>query len=105
MSVQILTANRLGDGAVVYRAQDGSWTARLTDSFVAASKEDAARLLAAAETPAAALEVVGPYLMTVNNAEGRLRPIEVREIIRARGPSIRTDLGYQAESETASQVG
>ncbi|WP_282610577.1 DUF2849 domain-containing protein [Pelagibius sp. Alg239-R121] len=105
MTVQILTANRLGDGAVVYRSQAGEWTARLGESRVLATAEDAARILAEAETPAAALEVVGPYLMPVDNAAGEIRPVEMREFIRAKGPSNRTDLGYQAENNSPSLVG
>ncbi len=105
MKVQILTANRLGDGAVVYRARAGGWTSQLTESCVYANASDADQALAEAGTPDAALEVVGPYLMPVESGNGEIRPVEMREIIRAKGPSIRLDLGYQAELNSLSLAG
>ena len=41
--------------------------------------------------------VVGPYLMDVAAENGVPRPISNREVIRARGPTVRLDLGKQAE--------
>ena len=31
----VVTANRLGDGAVVYRSADGGWTTNLGDAAIA----------------------------------------------------------------------
>ena len=105
MTVQVLTANRLGDGAVVYRSKAGAWTERLEESLVLAASEEAARILAEAETPQASLQIVGPYLMPVDNTGDEIRPTETREFIRAKGPSIRIDLGYQADISSPSVVG
>ncbi len=105
MTVQILTANRLGDGAVVYRAQAGGWTERLSESLVLVSTEDAAETLAGAETPEASLEIVGPYLMPVDNSDGEIRPVETREFIRAKGPSVAFGNGHQAENTPLSLAG
>lgn len=105
MTVQILTANRLGDGAVVYRAQAGGWTERLGESLVLASAQDAMETLADAQTPEASLEVVGPYLMPVDNTGGEIRPVETREHIRAKGPSVEFGNGHQAENNPLSLTG
>jgi len=75
-----VTANRLADGAVVFRRDDGGWSLRGEE---AASAADGAGLLAAAERDAAAALVVGPYLIDL--ADGR--PADYRERIRAYGPS------------------
>jgi hypothetical protein len=43
----------------------------------------------------AARVVVGPYLIDVAVEGGTIRPLHYREMIRARGPSVRPDLGKQ----------
>lgn len=105
MTVQILTANRLGDGAVVYWSKTGSWATQLAESLVFASAEDAAAVLAEAGTPRAALEIVGPYLMTVDNSGGEIRPVETRERIRANGPSVQFGSADRTESLPLSLAG
>ena len=85
---QVVTANRLRDGAVVYLAADGGWSTVFADSAVARDAEVAGRLMAVAERAAADQVVVGPYLIEVILAGGRFQPLGTRERIRAGGPSI-----------------
>ena len=40
--------------------------------------------------------MVNPYLFEVREENGKVRPVKEREIIRALGPSVRTDTGKQA---------
>jgi len=80
MSSKAVTANRLADGAVVFRREDGGWSLRIEE---AAAVEDATELLAAAERDAAAALVVAPYLIDLNDGT----PTDYRERIRAYGPS------------------
>ena len=94
MTLNVATANRLGDGLVVYLAADGSWSERLAESFVAADETARAELEARAR--AAAHHLVAPYLIEVVHEEGAMRPVQYREEIRARGPTVRPDLGKQA---------
>jgi hypothetical protein len=96
MSAQIVTANRLKDGLVVYLGANDVWVARIENAEVAQGKDAAAALLARAEAPAQKTRVVGPYLMDVTLDDDTVRPASIREIIRALGPTVRTDLGYQA---------
>lgn len=104
-----VTANRLGDGAVVYftgetaetaAAEATAWSERLADVAVARSKEEGAALLAQAEPSVAARHIIGPYLFEVAETDGAPAPVNVRETIRMRGPSVRLDLGYQATQKT-----
>jgi hypothetical protein len=89
LTAQAATANRLHDGVVVYRAADGSWSTRIEESEVARDAEAAKRLLVAAENDAAERLVVGPYLFAVTEEDG-VKPVGVRETIRALGPSVET---------------
>lgn len=90
---QVLTANRLSDGAVVYWAANGGWSDRLETAHVVA---DAEKAEAEGKRAQERLEVVGAYLMDVRAAGPRIEPVKMREIIRAAGPSVRLDLGKQA---------
>jgi hypothetical protein len=83
----VVTANRVGDGAVVYCRADGGWT---TDLDRAAVTTDAARVreLITAAT-ADDLRAVGPYIAPVKlTADGDVRPGNLRELIRLSGPTI-----------------
>lgn len=95
---QVVTANRLSDGAVVYFVAAGTWSEVLANAKVADGEEAAAALLAQAETREEQLNAVGPYLMAISLATGLPRPKELREEIRAKGPTIHPNLGKQAES-------
>ena len=93
--LQVLTANRLRDGDVVYW-RDGAWveTFVLADVFAAKAEADAALARAAGDVKARL--VVNPYLFAVRIEHGLRRAVEEREIVRSEGPSVRRDLGKQA---------
>ena len=94
-ALQVLTANRLADGEVVYwRA--GAWVEGFGEAEIFAAKDAADAALKAAAQSVADRVVVNPYLFAVKDESGKVRPIEEREIIRAAGPTVRTDLGKQA---------
>jgi hypothetical protein len=98
MSLKVLTANRLIDGAVVYLTDLGAWGEVLTKARVADTKEAGEAMLAQGREAVGFRLIVGPYLADVARAaDGTLRPVKMREVIRARGPSVRADLGKQAE--------
>jgi hypothetical protein len=82
---QMVTANRLRDGAVVFLAAGGRWTTRVGEGHVAETEAHAAALLRAAE--GAPTEVVGPYLIEVAAEGGSWVPLRYRERIRSQGPS------------------
>ena len=83
----VVTANRVGDGAVVYRRTDGGWTTRLHDAAVTANATTARELVAAAV--ADDLRAVGPYIAPVKlGSDGEVQPGNLRELIRVGGPTI-----------------
>ncbi len=85
---QIVTANRLGDGRVVFLTPAGDFSANIADSAVAEDESAARKLLAIGEAAEAACRVVDPYLVDVRKAEGGPEPLHIRETIRARGPTV-----------------
>ena len=83
----VITANRVGDGAVVYRRADGGWTTHLDDAVIATSNDGARELIDAAN--ADDLRAVGPYVAPVKLGDtGQVRPGNLRELIRLSGPTI-----------------
>jgi len=95
MTLQVVTANRLVDGLVVYLGDDG-WSERIADGRVAEDKDTSEALLVEAQRWVAERVIVAPYLIDVAEEGGTLRAIRNREVIRSRGPTVRTDLGKQA---------
>ncbi len=91
----MLTANRLVDGDVLYW-KDGGWVLALAEGQVFADPAQADAALAAAKGFVTGNVVVSPYLFDVKLVDGRVRPVKEREIIRAAGPTVRSDLGKQA---------
>jgi len=96
MQMQAVTANRLEDGFVVYLTPAGHWSERLADCALT-DEAAAPALLARAVAEVTTARVVGPYLITVEVENGEIRPLGQRERLRTRGPSVRLDLGYQAQ--------
>jgi hypothetical protein len=88
-STQIVSANRLTDGAVIFLGQDGAWTTILSEAAIATEPAAAADLLAVGERDAAAARVVGPYLVAVDVIDGVAVPTALRERIRANGLTFR----------------
>jgi hypothetical protein len=92
---QVLTANRLKDGEVVYLAADGAWVERIAGAQVFATKAEGEAALAIGVEAERTQLVVHAYLFDVTPAD-TTKPVKMREIIRAAGPTVRRDLGKQA---------
>jgi predicted NAD/FAD-binding protein len=83
----VITANRLSDGAVVYRTADNSWSKDLGDAAVATTVEQAKALLASASDDGVA--AVEAYVAPVELApDRRVLPGNLRERIRVEGPTL-----------------
>lgn len=85
---QIVIANSLADGFVVFLTDRNDWSNDVADAAVAADELAAAGLLAAAVRDEQNNRVVDPYLIDVELDDGVPRPLEYREFIRANGPSV-----------------
>ncbi len=87
---QIVTANRLTDGAVVYLTARGGWSESIADGRIALGEFESRDLMAWANRSAGHDEVVGPYLMAIEATDGGNRALGMREAIRAAGPTVET---------------
>ncbi|MGI9408186.1 MAG: DUF2849 domain-containing protein [Hyphomicrobiaceae bacterium] len=84
---QVVTANDLFEGDVVYLAENGIWRRRITEATVAHTPEHAEDILASAMTKQH--QVVGPELTEIDiDRNGTPRPVHFREKFRANGPSL-----------------
>lgn len=95
---QAVTANRLTDGEVVYLSADNLWVEDFAAADIADGPAAAEALLARAMPQDFELGVLEPYLFEVLEDGTAFKPASVREIIRAAGPTVRLDLGKQAEA-------
>ena len=83
--MQIVTANRLTDGRVVFREADGRWGRTLAAAALLDAAAVAEALAAAARDVAERL-VVEPYAIDVVTTAAGPQPKTMRERIRATGP-------------------
>ena len=88
---QVIIANRLGDGVVVFRGADNQWVESINDSLVIDNDAQAADLLKASQEDEVANQIIDPYLIEVTETGGQHVPTVYREAIRANGPSIKKD--------------
>ena len=89
---QMIIANRLRDGVVVFLAPDEAWVPKIAAGAVIDDEPGAARLMAVAKRHEVECQVIDPQLIDVEIKDGNPRPTAIREAIRAFGPTVRTDL-------------
>src|SRR5271167_952441 len=81
----VITANRLADGAAVHRTKSGEWTEELAAAQILWSAAEATSALKAAH--AQGLEAVGAYVAPIDASGSGVQPGNLREFIRASGPT------------------
>ncbi|MGA9604983.1 MAG: DUF2849 domain-containing protein [Methyloceanibacter sp.] len=79
----VVTANRLTDGIVVYLAPDGGWVEDIARARIAATENETKTLEDEAAKDVKARKVVAVYPMEVALVDGAVDPLSVREKIRA----------------------
>ena len=84
--MEVITANNLADGRVVFQATTG-WVHDINAAQVLDNKDATAAALARANADAVANVVVEPYAIAVKRGPGGLAPTKLREAIRAAGPT------------------
>jgi hypothetical protein len=92
----VITANRLTDGIVVFQTADEAWSEDFNRAAVKADPQATADALARAKQDEASNLVVDAYAVPVDERNGHFAPKALREAIRAAGPTNRRDLGKQA---------
>ena len=90
MPRRVITANRLIDGAVVWRDAAGRWRKAIDLAAAGDDDETIARMLAGARKEEAAGIVIAPYEVEVEQTavSGKVLPTRLRERIRACGPTV-----------------
>jgi hypothetical protein len=82
----VITANRLRDGAVIYRTAAGGWSTDLAEAVILDSEAGVKKLLNQATGEGTV--AVGAYAAPVDVGEGRrVEPGNLRERIRRSGPT------------------
>jgi Protein of unknown function (DUF2849) len=94
---QVLTANRLTDGDVVFLNRAGDWSLSIDEAALAQEPDAIKALEARGREAEAANLVTGSYLFEAERREGRVLAVHIRERIRTLGPTVRPDLGKQAD--------
>ena len=89
---QMIIANRLRDGVVVFLDAREGWDPAIAAGVIIDDEADAKRLFELAKRHEAGCVVVDPQLIEVIVEQGRRKPKEIREAIRAFGPTVRTDV-------------
>jgi hypothetical protein len=89
---QMIIANRLVDGVVVFLGPEDEWEPAIAAGVTIDDDAEAQRLLGVAKQHESRCLVIDPMLIQVKVENGQVRPTEIREVIRAFGPTVRTDL-------------
>ena len=94
---EMITANRLSDGLVVFLDAEGNWTEDFHRGATVVDASAKASALTLAQAAVAANLIVDPYAIELELRAGHLAPKALREFIRATGPTVRVDLGKQTQ--------
>ena len=89
---QMIIANRLRDGVVVFLAPGEGWEPAIAAGTLIDNEGDAVTLMAVAKRHEGECQVIDPQLIDVEIQDGQPRPTAIREAIRAFGPTVRTEL-------------
>jgi Protein of unknown function (DUF2849) len=96
---EVISANRLIDGVVVFQAASG-WVEDFASAAVYGDSEATKAALDIAKQDEANNLVVDAYPVVVEMRGGHYAPTALREAIRAAGPTVRLDLGKQAQGQS-----
>ncbi|MBZ9677385.1 DUF2849 domain-containing protein [Mesorhizobium sp. ES1-1] len=99
--MKILTANRLSDGIAVWYA-NGGWVETVDHAELARDQAAEDLLEAIGAKAYADNQVVDVNLIDADIVDGVVEPVRLREKIRAAGPTVRGDVGKQAERTAQS---
>lgn len=88
---KILTANRLTNGETLFYTASGAWSPFVTEAKIVTTQEGADELAKIGAAGYAANQVIDVNVIDAT-ADGHIKPKEIRELIRATGPTVRLDL-------------
>ncbi len=93
----VITASRLADGVVVFQTASHGWSEDFNRAAARPDSDETEAALGRARQDEARNIVVDAYAFPVEIRNGHVVPKALREAIRAAGPTVRRDLGKQAE--------
>ena len=94
--MKIVTGHDLRTGEVLYLTSAYAWSTRIEDGAVFSDDDSDAALERAKSAPTSVTNV---YLVEADGPGAPSARVRLRETIRARGPTVRPDLGKQAERQ------
>ena len=103
-SEYVVTANHVLSGDTVFRAPDDTWVRGIDQAAVLKCEDSGFVALGEAQKDEHANIVMGAYLVEVSRETGAIRPVHIRERIRALGPTVRADLALAAEGFSTTEV-
>ncbi|MEM9472567.1 MAG: DUF2849 domain-containing protein [Pseudomonadota bacterium] len=103
-SEYVVTANDVLSGDTVFRTPDEKWVRGIDGAAVLKCEDSGFVALGEAQQDERANIVMGAYLVEVSRETGAIRPVHIRERIRALGPTVRADLAQVAQGFSTSEV-
>ena len=100
----VVTANELLSGDVVFRNANGGWSPGIDAATVLDSQDKGFVALAEAREDEVANIVIAAALIEVSVEQGAIRPVHIRERIRALGPTVRADLARTAKGFSVQEI-
>ena len=93
---QVISANRLSDGIVVFRAPGGRWVEQLRDAQILPDAGAVKAALGLVEADIRANHVIEVAAFDVAVKGDHVEPVHLRDKIRAKGPTTHPGHGKQA---------
>jgi hypothetical protein len=87
---QMVIANRLRDGLVVFLAAGDDWVESIDAGVLAENETDSARMLQTGRQAELDCKIIDANLIDVVDSNGSRKPTAIREAIRAAGPTVTT---------------
>ena len=101
MTLNILTANSLLSGGVVFLTNHGDWSQFISLARVFDDDDSVQNLEASGQQAVGEQIIVEPFLINITIEKGVPRPVRFRERLRVGGPSVRNDFSKPLFKEVA----
>ncbi|MGD9740295.1 MAG: DUF2849 domain-containing protein [Bauldia sp.] len=85
---KVLTANRLIDGLVIFVGPDRTWVTDVNDAAILEDGPTLDAAVALGQEGVVGKFLIDPYPVDVTVEDGKPVPVRLRELIRAKGPTV-----------------
>ena len=101
MKTQILTANDLLSGGVVFLSTEGNWSSTISDAWISDNSESVELFESLGRRAEKKQLVVGAFLIDIKIENGSPQPIRFREQLRVNGPSLNVEFNKSIVRDVA----